>query len=185
VTLRSLRRQIGLVPQETVLFSGTIRDNIAYARPDASLEEVVAAARAANAHEFISDLREGYDTLLGDDGLQLSGGQRQRLAIARALLNDPRLLIFDEATSALDSESEALIQEAIDRITEGRTTFIIAHRLSTIRRTDRIVVLDQGRLVEDGRHEELVARDGPYARLLRLQVLDATPVGGTAPPASP
>jgi subfamily B ATP-binding cassette protein MsbA len=184
VTLRSLRRQIGLVPQDTVLFAGTIRDNIAYARPDASLEEVIAASRAANAHEFISDLREGYDTLLGDDGLQLSGGQRQRLAIARALLNDPRLLVFDEATSALDSESEALIQEAIDRITEGRTTFIIAHRLSTIRRTDRIVVLDQGRLVEDGRHEELVARDGPYARLLRLQVLDATPVGGTAPPAS-
>jgi subfamily B ATP-binding cassette protein MsbA len=184
VTLRSLRRQIGLVPQDTVLFAGTIRDNIAYARPDASLEEVIAASRAANAHEFISDLREGYDTLLGDDGLQLSGGQRQRLAIARALLNDPRLLVFDEATSALDSESEALIQEAIDRITEGRTTFIIAHRLSTIRRTDRIVVLDQGRLVEDGRHEELVARDGPYARLLRLQVLDATPVVGTAPPAS-
>jgi ABC-type multidrug transport system fused ATPase/permease subunit len=183
VTLRSLRAQIGLVPQETVLFAGTVRDNIAYARPDASLEEVTAAARAANAHDFIVSLRDGYDTLLGDDGLQLSGGQRQRLAIARALLNHPRLLIFDEATSALDSESEAQIREAIDRITRGRTTFIIAHRLSTIRRADRIIVLDQGRVVEDGRHDDLVARDGAYARLLRLQVLDATPAEGAAPTA--
>jgi subfamily B ATP-binding cassette protein MsbA len=178
VTLRSLRGQIGLVFQETVLFSGTIRDNIAYARPDASFEEVVAAARAANAHQFIADLPEGYETWLGDDGLQLSGGQRQRLAIARALLNEPRLLIFDEATSALDSESEALIQEAIDRITRGRTTFIIAHRLSTIRGVDRIVVLDQGRIVEDGRHDELIGRDGAYARLQRLQVLDPSPAEG-------
>jgi subfamily B ATP-binding cassette protein MsbA len=178
VTLRSLRAQIGLVPQETVLFSGTIRENIAYARPDASLDDVVAAAGAANAHEFIVSLPEGYNTLLGDDGLQLSGGQRQRLAIARALLNDPRLLIFDEATSALDSESEALIQDAIDRITRGRTTFIIAHRMSTIRSADRIIVMDQGRVVEDGRHEELVTRDQTYARLLRLQVLDATPAEG-------
>jgi subfamily B ATP-binding cassette protein MsbA len=186
VTLRSLRAQIGLVPQETVLFSGTIRDNIAYARPDASLDEVVAAARAANADAFIAELPDGYQTLLGDDGLQMSGGQRQRLAIARALLNHPRLLIFDEATSALDSESEILIQEAIERITRGRTTFIIAHRLSTIRGADRIVVLDQGQIVEDGRHEDLVARDGAYARLLRLQVLDAgpaeTPITGPAVP---
>ncbi|MDR7537852.1 MAG: ABC transporter ATP-binding protein, partial [Armatimonadota bacterium] len=181
VTLRSLRAQIGLVPQETVLFAGTVRDNIAYARPDASLDEVTAAARAANAHDFIVSLRDGYDTLLGDDGLQLSGGQRQRLAIARALLNNPRLLIFDEATSALDSESEAQIRDAIDHITRGRTTFIIAHRLSTIRRADRIIVLDQGRVVEDGRHDDLVTRDGAYARLLRLQVLDATPAEGAAP----
>lgn len=173
VTVRSLRRQIGLVPQETVLFRGTVQDNIAYARPDASFEEVVAAAKAANAHEFIESLEDGYRTLLGEDGLQLSGGQRQRLAIARALLNNPRLLIFDEATSALDSESESLIQDALNRVTRGRTTFVIAHRLSTIRGADRIVVLDQGTVVEDGRHEELVARDGTYARLLRLQWVDA------------
>ncbi len=175
VTTRSLRRQIGLVPQETVLFRGTVRDNIAYARPDASLDEVITAARAANAHEFIVALNQGYDALLGDDGMQLSGGQRQRLAIARALLNNPRLLILDEATSALDSESEALIQDAIDRIARGRTTFIIAHRLSTVRRADRIVVLDQGAVVEDGRHDELLARQGAYARLLRLQWVDAVP----------
>ncbi len=183
VTLRSLRAQIGLVPQETVLFAATIRENIAYARPDASLDAVIAAAGAANAHEFIEGLPEGYDTLLGDDGLQLSGGQRQRLAIARALLNDPRLLIFDEATSALDSESEVVVQDAIDRITRGRTTFIIAHRLSTIRGADRILVMDQGRIVEDGRHEELVARDQAYARLLRSQVLDPTPAEGVGAPA--
>ncbi|OFX31120.1 MAG: hypothetical protein A2Z07_03525 [Armatimonadetes bacterium RBG_16_67_12] len=185
VTLRSLRSQIGLVPQETVLFAGTIRDNIAYARPDASMEEVINAAKAGNAHDFIAALPMGYDTMLGDDGLQMSGGQRQRLAIARALLNDPRLLIFDEATSALDSESEALIQEALDRITRGRTTFIIAHRLSTIRGANRIVVLDQGQVVEDGRHDELVALNGTYARLLRLQWLDAAPAEGAPAPAGP
>ncbi|MDR7485164.1 MAG: ABC transporter ATP-binding protein [Armatimonadota bacterium] len=185
VALRSLRGQIGLVPQETVLFRGPIRENIAYARPDATLDEVIEAARAANAHDFIMALPQGYDTVLGDDGLQLSGGQRQRLAIARALLNRPRLLIFDEATSALDSESEALIQEAIERITRGRTTFIIAHRLSTVRGADRIVVLDQGRVVEDGRHEELVAREGTYARLLRLQWLDAAPAEPGSPQAVP
>ena len=175
VTLESLRRQIGLVPQETVLFRGTVRENIAYGRPDAGPDEVAAAARAANAHEFIERLADGYETLLGDDGQQLSGGQRQRLAIARALLNNPRLLILDEATSALDSESEALIQEAIERATSGRTTFIIAHRLSTIRGADRIVVLDEGQVVEHGRHGDLVAQDGTYARLLRLQLLEAPP----------
>jgi subfamily B ATP-binding cassette protein MsbA len=180
VTTRSLRRQIGLVPQETVLFRGTVRDNVAYARPDASLEEVVAAARAANAHEFIINLPQGYDAMLGEDGLQLSGGQRQRLAIARALLNDPRLLILDEATSSLDSESEALIQEAIDRIARGRTTFIIAHRLSTVRGADRIVVLDQGTVVEEGRHDDLLTREGTYARLLRRQWFDLTPAASAA-----
>lgn len=173
ITTRSLRRQIGLVPQETILFGGTIRDNIAYARPDATPDQVVAAARAANAHEFIMALERGYDTVLGDDGMQLSAGQRQRLAIARALLNDPRLLILDEATSALDSESEAAIQEAIERISRGRTTFIIAHRLSTVRAADRIVVIEGGTVAEEGRHDELVARDGLYARLLRLQQLEA------------
>ncbi len=185
VTVRSLRRQIGLVPQETVLFRGTVRDNIAYARPDATLDEVMAAAKAANAHEFIAAQPEGYETRLGDDGMQLSGGQRQRLAIARALLNNPRLLILDEATSALDSESEVLIREAIDRVARGRTTFIIAHRLSTVRRVDRIVVLDQGSIVEEGRHEALLARDGTYARLLRLQMLDMTPVEREATPLAP
>jgi subfamily B ATP-binding cassette protein MsbA len=185
VTVRSLRRQIGLVPQETVLFRGTVRDNIAYARPDASREEVVAAATAANAHEFITALPDGYDTLLGDDGMQLSGGQRQRLAIARALLDNPRLLILDEATSALDSESETLIQEAMDSVARGRTTFIIAHRLSTVRRADRIVVLDQGTIVEEGRHDDLLARDGVYARLLRLQMLDAVPAERVAAPTAP
>jgi subfamily B ATP-binding cassette protein MsbA len=173
VTLASLRRQIGLVPQDTVLFRGTVRENIAYGRPTAGLDEIVAAARAANAHEFIERLGDGYETKLGDDGLQLSGGQRQRLAIARALLNDPRMLILDEATSALDSESEALIREAVERATSGRTTFIIAHRLSTIRGADRIVVLDEGRVVEQGRHGDLAMQDGTYARFLRLQLFEA------------
>ncbi len=175
VTTRTLRRQIGLVPQETILFRGSVRDNIAYARPDASLDEVLGAAKAANAHDFIAGLSQGYETILGDDGMQLSGGQRQRLAIARALLNNPRLLILDEATSALDGESEALIQDAIDRVARGRTTFIIAHRLSTVRGADRIIVLDQGTVVEEGRHDDLLARDGTYARLLRPQLLDPVP----------
>jgi subfamily B ATP-binding cassette protein MsbA len=172
VTLRSLRRQIGLVPQETVLFAGTVRENIAYARPDASLDEVVAAARIANAHDFIAALPEGYDTPLGEDGLQLSGGQRQRIAIARAVLNAPRIIILDEATSSLDAESEHLIQEALERLTTGRTTFIIAHRLSTVRTVNRIIVLDRGTIVEEGRHDELMARQGVYARLAGLQLVE-------------
>jgi subfamily B ATP-binding cassette protein MsbA len=171
-TRRSVRRQIGLVPQETVLFLGTIRDNIAYARPEASQEQVIAAAEVANAHEFIMRLPGTYDTLLGEDGVQLSGGQRQRLAIARAVLTNPRIIILDEATSALDAESERLVQEALDRLMEGRTTFIIAHRLSTVRKADRIVVLDSGRIVEQGRHDDLMALGRVYARLAGLQLVE-------------
>ncbi len=172
VRLRSLRRQIGIVPQETVLFRGTVRENIAFARPDAAQEAVEAAARAANAHQFIAALPQGYDTLLGEEGAALSGGQRQRLAIARALLLNPRILILDEATSALDSESEALFQEALERAMQGRTTITIAHRLSTVRKADRIVVLDEGRIVETGTHEDLLRRNELYARLARLQWAD-------------
>jgi subfamily B ATP-binding cassette protein MsbA len=170
-TLRSLRRQIGLVPQDTVLFLGTIRDNIAYAKPEASEQEVTAAAEVANAHPFIRSLPEGYDTLLGED-VQLSGGQRQRLAIARAVLTNPRIIILDEATSALDAESEQLIQEALDRLIVGRTTFIIAHRLSTVRKATRIVVLEHGRIVEQGRHDDLMALGGVYAKLAGLQLVE-------------
>lgn len=174
VTLRSVRRQIGLVPQETVLFSGTIRENIAYARPDATLEQVEEAARLANAHEFIAALPQGYETVTGEGGVALSGGQRQRLAIARAVLNNPRLIILDEAMSALDPESEMLIQQAFDRLMEDRTTFIIAHRLSTVRKADRIIVLDNGQVVEDGRHDELITLGGTYARLVGPQLVGAT-----------
>ncbi|HEV8353170.1 MAG TPA: ABC transporter ATP-binding protein [bacterium] len=182
VRLRSLRRQIGLVPQETVLFDGTVRENIAYARPEASDDEVAEAARVANAHEFIMQLPERYDTPLGEDGYALSGGQRQRLAIARAVLNAPRIIILDEATSALDSESERLIQEALDRLTAGRTTFIIAHRLSTIRKTDRIIVLNKGTIVEEGRHDQLLAAGGTYARIVAPQLQPTQPTQPTQSP---
>jgi len=172
VKIQSLRRQIGIVPQEVVLFSGTIRENIAYGRPGATMEEVEAAARAANAHAFIAGLPAGYDTVVGEGGLQLSGGERQRIAIARAILNNPRILILDEATSALDSESERLIQEALERLMEGRTTFIVAHRMSTVRHAHRILVLMDGRLVEEGSHEDLLRREGVYQRLSRMQLVD-------------
>lgn len=169
VTLDSLREQVGIVPQETILFNGTVYDNILYGRLEASREEIEAAAKAANAHEFILALPQGYDTMLGDRGVNISGGQRQRLAIARAILKNPRILILDEATSALDTESERLVQEALNRLMIGRTSFVIAHRLSTIKNADRILVLDKGVLAEDGTHEELMARNELYAHLYQIQ----------------
>jgi subfamily B ATP-binding cassette protein MsbA len=173
ITLASLRSLTGIVSQDTVLFNDTVRSNIAYGRPGAySDAQVEAAARAANAHAFITDLPDGYDTVLGERGTRLSGGQRQRLAIARALLIDPPILILDEATSALDTESERLVQEAIERLLAGRTVFVIAHRLSTIEYADQILVLDRGRVAERGTHAELLARRGTYARLHALQHRD-------------
>lgn len=169
LTLESLRRQIGIVPQDTVLFAATVAQNIAFGREDFELEAVIEAAKIANAHEFISQLPDGYFTLLGERGVNLSGGQRQRLAIARAVLLDPRVLILDEATSALDSESEALVQQALDRITRDRTVLIIAHRLATVRRVDRILVMEQGQIRESGTHEELLNAQGRYAQFYAQQ----------------
>ena len=179
--LAELRHAIGIVPQEPALFSGSVLENIAYARPDAAQAEVEAAARAAHAHEFIARLPQGYGTLVGERGVKLSGGQRQRIAIARALLKDPRVLILDEATSSVDAESERLIEEALARLLEGRSTLIIAHRLSTVRRADRLVVLDRGRVVEEGAHDALLARGGLYARLYQRQFRDEeAPIGSGA-----
>lgn len=169
VTTDSLRTQIGLVPQETVLFSATVRENIRYGRLDATDSEIEAAARSANAHDFIMALPEGYDTEIGERGATLSGGQRQRIAIARAILKDPKILILDEATSALDTESEKIVQAALDRLMVGRTSFVIAHRLSTIINADRIYVLDGGRIREQGTHEELLTAGGLYAGLYQIQ----------------
>jgi subfamily B ATP-binding cassette protein MsbA len=170
VTLESLRRQIGLVTQETFLFNDTVRNNIAYGRSDVSLAAIVAAAQSAHAHEFIEGLPEGYDTILGERGARLSVGQKQRLTIARALLKDPPILILDEATSALDSESEKLVQEALEILMKNRTSLVIAHRLATVRRADRILVMEKGRVVETGTHRELIERDGLYARYHSLQM---------------
>jgi len=172
LSLRSLRDHLGIVSQDTVLFHDTVRANIAYGRPDADDAAVEAAARAANAHGFVAALPDGYNTVVGERGTQLSGGQRQRIAIARALLRDPPILIFDEATSALDTESERLVQDAIERLLEGRTVFVVAHRLSTVQRADLIVVLEGGCIVERGTHSELMDRDGAYRRLYDLQFRD-------------
>ncbi|MEH1985939.1 ABC transporter ATP-binding protein [Nostoc sp.] len=169
VKLHSLRRQIGIVPQETIIFSGTIAQNIAFGQYIFDIKAVIEAAKIANAHQFISQLPEGYKTWVGERGVNLSGGQRQRIAIARAVLLNPQILILDEATSALDSESEALVQEALERLMEKRTVFIIAHRLSTVRRCDHILVLEQGQIVESGTHEELLALERRYARFYAQQ----------------
>ena len=170
---RSLRAHIGAVMQEPVLFAGTIRENILYGRPGASDEEMRAAARTANAASFVESLPERYDTVVGERGVRMSGGQKQRIAIARAVLKDPKILILDEATSALDAESEYLVQEALDRLMRGRTTIVIAHRLSTVRDADRVVVLDGGRVVEVGSHDELMAEGALYRRLVERQFTDA------------
>jgi len=176
VNLRSLREQMSIVTQETILFNDTVRNNLCYGRPDMPQDRIIAAAQAASAHEFITQMPERYDTVIGDRGQRLSGGQRQRLAIARALLKNAPILILDEATSELDSESELLVQGALNNLMTGRTVFVIAHRLSTIRRADMIAVLDDGAIRERGTHEELLARNGIYARLYEMQFRDAEPV---------
>ncbi|HNB54704.1 MAG TPA: ATP-binding cassette domain-containing protein, partial [Anaerolineales bacterium] len=170
VDLVSLRRQIGIVLQTSLLFSESVAENIAFGRPEATDEEIVAAAKAAQAHDFILRLPDGYSTIVGERGLTLSGGQRQRIAIARALLMNPRILILDDSTSSVDTETEHLIQQALNELMSGRTTFVIAHRLSTVRRADLILVMDQGRIVERGTHDELLALNGLYREIYELQL---------------
>ncbi|HIQ06002.1 MAG TPA: ATP-binding cassette domain-containing protein [Anaerolineae bacterium] len=169
VQIHSLRRHIGFVPQEVFLFSATVKQNIAYGKPDASDAEIVAAAKLAQAHDFIMELERGYDSLIGERGVGLSGGQKQRLALARAILVDPRILILDEATSSVDTETEHAIQQALEQVMQGRTSIIIAQRLSTIKHADRIVVLKDGKVAEEGTHQELLALGGEYARIYNLQ----------------
>jgi subfamily B ATP-binding cassette protein MsbA len=172
LSFADLRGSIGLVPQEPALFSGTVRENIAYARPDASEADVLAAARAAHAMEFIDRLPAGLDTLVGERGVKLSGGQRQRIALARVFLKDPAVVVLDEATSSLDNESERLVEEAMEELLRGRTTLIIAHRLRTVRRADRVLVIDRGRVVEEGTHAVLSVGSGVYGRLYRAELRD-------------
>ncbi|HBR21159.1 MAG TPA: hypothetical protein DD713_01100 [Nitrospiraceae bacterium] len=173
VTLQSLRHLIGIVSQDIILFNDTVRANIAYGRKGASEQEIVDAAKAAFAHEFILELPQGYDTVIGERGIRLSGGQKQRLSIARAILKNPPILVFDEATSSLDTASEMMVQKALETLMEGRTTFVIAHRLSTVRSADRIIVFDKGRIVESGTHEELLTAGGLYKKLYDLQFDDS------------
>jgi ATP-binding cassette subfamily B protein len=169
VASKSLRDQIGVVLQDPFLFNGTVAENIGYGKPEASLEEIVAAAKAANAHGFILETVDGYDTILGERGVRLSGGERQRISIARAILRNPRILILDEATASMDTETESQIQEALGRLIKGRTTFAIAHRLSTLKNANRLLILEKGELAEIGTHDELIANDGIYAKLCRMQ----------------
>jgi subfamily B ATP-binding cassette protein MsbA len=175
VSRRSLRQQIGYVGQDVFLFRGTVRDNIAFGRPGATEEEIVAAAKAAHAHEFIVASSAGYDTPVGEHGLQLSGGQRQRIAVARALIKDAPIVLLDEPTASLDSESEQLVQDAIARLCKGRTTLVVAHRLQTIIHADRILVIENGVVAESGRHDELLRRSGRYASFYRLQLREEAP----------
>jgi ATP-binding cassette subfamily B protein len=169
MALHDLRQHIGIVPQDAVIFSSSAKENIRYGKPDATDQQVLEAAKAAFADEFIRKLPQGYDTFLGERGVRLSGGQRQRIAIARAILKNPPLLLLDEATSALDAESERMVQAALESAMRDRTTLVIAHRLATVQKADRIVVIDHGRMVEQGNHESLVAANGIYARLSALQ----------------
>jgi len=185
VRLRDLRSHMAAVPQETQLFSGSITENLRVGKPDATDEELVTAAEAANAHDFITAFPDGYETIVGERGIKLSGGQRQRVAIARAILKDPRILILDEATSSLDTESEAVVQEALDGLMKGRTTLVIAHRLSTVRNADRILALDGGRIVEEGTHDDLIERGGLYADLYSRQLIDTAADDYSAPDEAP
>jgi subfamily B ATP-binding cassette protein MsbA len=175
VTLSSLRSQIGIVTQETILFNDTVRNNIAYGQPNVPQDAVIEAAKAALAHDFIQRMPDGYDTIIGERGLRLSGGERQRIAIARALLKNAPILILDEATSSLDTESEALVQAALQNLMTGRTAFVIAHRLTTVRHADRIVVLENGRIADSGTHEDLLSRLGTYRKLYELQFMELEP----------
>ena len=169
IQIKSLRSLMGIVTQETILFNDTIRNNIAYGLNELSIEKIEESAKAANAHNFISDLKDGYDTLIGDRGVKLSGGERQRLSIARALLKNPPILILDEATSSLDTESELLVPQAIERLMKGRTSIVIAHRLSTVQNADKIIVIEKGNIIERGTHNELLALNGLYNKLYNMQ----------------